>query len=243
MTENTAITLDRIHVSFAKNHVLNDLSLKIPKGSIQGIIGPSGTGKTTLIRVINGLKKAQKGSVKIFEQTLNSKSLSEIRPKIGYIPQETGLINIMTAEENVLMGGLSRVGNLRSIFKIFPKKEISRARELLDILGLSSKFESKVYQLSGGEKRRVAIARALMQDPKLLLADEILSDLDFLNSKFIMQKLEELNRQLALTIVMVEHNLCNAHEFSDQIAYLQNGKIKNFQKRDISHHKLCKLFQ
>jgi len=239
-----AIELDQIQANYGLDQILKDYSMRIPRGTIQGIIGPSGAGKTTVIKIINGLKKAQQGTVKIFNRELNKHSLQELRPQIGYIPQNMGLIHLLTAKENVIIGGLARIGTLRSIFKFFPKNEIEKADHLLEILGLTSKADIPVFKLSGGEKRRIAIARALMQEPKILLADEILSDLDFIRANFIMEKIKQLKDELSLTVVMVEHNLCNAREFSDQVAFLADGKIQNnLNKQELGEGSLCKLFQ
>lgn len=234
MQTTAAIELQKIHAYYGHHRVLEDLTLSIPKGIIQGIIGPSGSGKTTLIKIINGLVKSRKGRVKTFTK----------KPHIGYIPQHMGLVKILTARENVLMGSLARVGTLRSIFKLFPKKEIQEADHLLEILELKSKADTPVYKLSGGEKRRVAIARALMQKPKILLADEMLSDLDFVKAKFIMEKIKSLKKEFDLTVVIIEHNLCLAKEFCDKIAILKNGKItENINKKTLNQKNFCKLFR
>ena len=143
MAENNALELNGVSVSYGKTQILKDISLRIPKGIIHVIIGPSGAGKTTLIKVINGLVKPQKGTVKVLGHSLKKSTMVNLRSQIGYIPQNMGLVRILSARENVLMGGLKRVGTLRSIFNIFPKEEIEHADKLLGMLGLESKNQEK----------------------------------------------------------------------------------------------------
>lgn len=244
MAENNALELNGVSVSYGKTRILKDISLRIPKGIIHVIIGPSGAGKTTLIKVINGLVKPQKGTVKVLGHSLKKSTMVNLRSQIGYIPQNMGLVRILSARENVLMGGLKRVGTLRSIFNIFPKEEIEHADKLLGMLGLESKKNVKVYRLSGGEKRRVAIARALMQNPKILLADEFLSDIDFVKTELIMKKIKELKKKFDLTVIMVEHDICVAKEFGDKVAFMRNGKlIPELSAKELDSVNLCRMFE
>lgn len=238
------ILLNNIWVSYNGESVLKNISLSIPKRTIQIIIGPSGAGKTTLLKVINGLLLPKKGSIKILGQDISSgNNHGQLRRQIGYIPQNLGLVNSMTVRENVMMGALSRISTLKSLFKIFPEEEINLALHLIKVVGLSSKVDKKIFNLSGGEKRRVAIARAFMQKPKILLADEILSDLDFIKVKTITDKIRALKEEFGVTVVMVEHDLHIARNFGEKIMILREGEIKgNFLSEEINDKLLHEAF-
>ncbi|MBI3031882.1 ATP-binding cassette domain-containing protein [Candidatus Woesearchaeota archaeon] len=239
-----AVELQAVWASYSEDYTLKNLTLAIPEGIIQFIIGQNGAGKTTLIKVLNGLVKPQKGSVIILGKKREAyNSLADLRTNLGYIPQNLGLVKMMTARENVLMGCLPRINALHSFFKIFPKKEQEFANYLLATVGLTTKADAKVHCLSGGEKRRVAIARALMQKPKILLADEILSDLDFKIAQDIMEKLRKLKEEFKITLIMVEHDIVTVKKFGDKIALIKNGEIKlNTTVNNLNDNIIYKLF-
>jgi len=242
MTE--ALHVRNISVQIDRNTILSNVSLVIPAQTIKIIIGPSGAGKSTLLKVMNGIISPKTGSVIIHGKNIRSKSRLNIRKKIGYIPQHLGLIESYSVLENVLMGSLGRINTLRSIFKFFPKAETLAARSLVNSFGLGKKMYAKVFHLSGGEKRRVAIARAFMQRPQILLADEILSDLDFVNVSEITKQLIQLTKKYGTTIVMVEHDLHIAKTFGDSIAILRSGKIVgNFKREELTDTLLNKYFR
>ncbi len=244
MTKKSVIEISNITTAYGKNPVLKGVSLTVSKGTKHIIIGPNGSGKTTLIKVINGLIPKKTGRIKVLDKDLKKSTLTKVRPKIGYIPQNMGLINIYSALDNVILGALPKISTLKSIFKVFPKNQVEKAKKLLEFLGLKSKINKKVYQLSGGEKRRVAIARALMQNPEIILADEILSDLDFVNAELIMNKLKKLKEDHNLTILMVEHDLCIAKKFADKISVIQDGKIKKeISPKDLISKNVCNFFR
>ena len=192
-----AVTLDKVYASYSgkPGNTITNLSLTVPRGIIQFIIGPNGAGKTTLIKVLNGLVKPSKGKITILGKSIEDyKNQREFRIKLGYIPQNLGLVKMETVMDNVLMGALPRLSFFQSLFKLFPDNELEFAMHLLESLELQDKADKTVYCLSGGEKRRVAIARALMQKPEILLADEILSDLDFKIALDIMNKIKKLKK-------------------------------------------------
>lgn len=239
-----AVELQAIWASYTDDYALKNLTLAVPQGIVQFIIGPNGAGKSTLIKVLNGIVKPQKGSVVILGKKREAySSLADLRTNLGYIPQNLGLVKMMTAKENVLMGCLPRINALHSFFKLFPKEEQKLADYLLAMVGLKTKADAKVYCLSGGEKRRVAIARALMQKPKILLADEILSDLDFKIAQDIMEKLRTLKDEFNITLIMVEHDIVTVKKFGDKIALIKNGEIKlNTTINNLDDKMIYKLF-
>ena len=173
--------------------------------------------------------------------------------KIGYIPQSLGLVKNISVLENVLIGALPRIGRLNSLLKNFPKYEIEEAKKIIKLVGLKGKENRKTYTLSGGEKRRVAIARALMQKPVLLLADEIVSELDQVTAKEIMDLIADAQERLNLTAVMVHHDMKLALEYANRVAVIKEGqkileigidgeKIIDFQSGNISQQEIMELY-
>ena len=148
------------------------------------------------------------------------KKFKSLMHKNGYIPQNLGLIKNSTVLENILIGALPRVGGFNSFFKRFSDLEIDNAKKILKQVGLEGKAERKVYMLSGGEKRRVAIARALVQKPEIILADEIVSELDHVTAREIMDVLAEAQATMNLTAIMVHHDLQLALEYADRVAVI-----------------------
>ena len=162
------VQMNNVSASYdSKNYVLQNIRMSIQRGTNYAIVGQSGSGKSTLLKLINGMMNPSNGTVKVNYQTPNfhEKSFKKFIAKIGYIPQNLGLVKNTTVPENVMIGALPRLGSFKSFFKIFPDKEIADAYNILKMVGLDDKAERKTYMLSGGERRRVAIARALMQKP------------------------------------------------------------------------------
>ncbi len=199
---------------------LDDVSLKVNKGEIFGIIGLSGAGKSTLIRCINMLEKPSQGSIMVDGQditSLDKKDLSEARQKIGMIFQQFNLLSSRTVFDNVLFP-LEITG--------MPHREArKRVTELLDLVGLTDKSSVYPLQLSGGQKQRVGIARALANDPKLLLSDEATSALDPQTTRSILKLLKDINQQLNLTILLITHDMNVIKDVCDRVAVIDNSKI------------------
>ncbi len=240
----------------SKNYVLKGINLSIDKGTIYSIVGQSGSGKSTLLKLMNGLMTGSKGTIKIDYQTpnMNNKKFKSVMHKIGYIPQSLGLIKNISVLENTLIGSLPRLGKIQSFFKIFPEEEIQEAKKILKLVGLSGKEERKTYMLSGGEKRRVAIARALMQKPTILLADEIVSELDHVTAREIMNLIVDAQKRMNLTAIMVHHDMQLALEFANRVAVIKAGekileigvegdKIVDFQTGDLTTQEIMEMYQ
>ena len=152
--------------------ILKGISFKVEEDDFFAIIGPSGAGKSTLIRCINRLIEPTSGTIRLHGTDmlgLNTKELRLMRRHIGMIFQEFNLINRMSVMDNVLSGRLGYVGAIRSIFRNFTNRDIQRALELLERVGLQDHVDKRADELSGGQRQRVGIARALMQEPNLLL--------------------------------------------------------------------------
>ena len=239
----------------SKNFAVKGINLSIDKGTNYAIVGQSGSGKSTLLKLMNGMMTPSEGIIKIDYQTpnMNEKNFKEMMHKIGYIPQSLGLIKNITVLENTLIGALPRLKKFQSIFKIFPKEEIQEAKKILKLVGLSGKEERKAYMLSGGEKRRVAIARAFMQKPTILLADEIVSELDHVTAREIMNLIADAQKRMKLTAIMVHHDMQLALQYANRVAVIKDGekvleigvegdKIVDFQTGDLSSEEIMEMY-
>ena len=208
--------------------VLNDISLDIAARGITAIIGPSGTGKSTLIRCINRLVEPSAGAVVLDGEDLvrlPRKALRLARRRIGMVFQEYNLVERLTVMENVLSGRLGYVSAWRAWRRRFPPEDIARAFELLEVVGLSGFAQSRADSLSGGQRQRVGIARAVMQQPAVLLADEPTSSLDPKTSVEIMQLLTDIARDRTIPIVINMHDVELAKRFADRIVGMAGGRV------------------
>ncbi|MDL2206074.1 ATP-binding cassette domain-containing protein [Eubacteriales bacterium OttesenSCG-928-N13] len=199
---------------------LNRVDLTINKGDIHGIIGMSGAGKSTLIRCINRLDTPTEGRILIDDQdvlTLSGKELSALRKRVSMIFQQFNLL----MQKNV-----SR--NVRYPLEIagVPRAEANkRVKELLEIVGLTSKENAYPSQLSGGQKQRVAIARALASNPDVLLCDEATSALDPMTTQSILALLQDINQRMGITIVIITHEMAVIRQICDRVTIIDNGSI------------------
>ena len=223
------LSLKHLSKSYVRGKpVLNDISLDIAARGITAIIGPSGTGKSTLIRCINRLVEPSAGAVVLDGEDLvrlPRKALRLARRRIGMIFQEYNLVERLTVMENVLSGRLGYVSAWRAWRRRFPPEDIARAFELLEVVGLSGFAQSRADSLSGGQRQRVGIARAVMQQPAVLLADEPTSSLDPKTSVEIMQLLTDIARDRTIPIVINMHDVELAKRFADRIVGMAGGRV------------------
>jgi len=210
----------------SKNFALNGVNLSIDRGTNYAIVGQSGSGKSTLLKLMNGMMTPSKGTIKMDYQTpdMNNKTFKKMMHTIGYIPQSLGLVKNISVLDNILIGALPRLTTMQSILKQFPEHEIQEAKRILKLVGLSGKESRKAYMISGGEKRRVAIARALMQKPTILLADEIVSELDHVTAREIMDLILDAQKKMNLTAIMVHHDMKLALEYANRVAVMKEGE-------------------
>jgi len=219
------IEIKNLEKQYDKQEVIRDVSFHIEKGEIFGIVGRSGVGKSTLLRCINALEPFNKGDIiidGISIGSLDSDGVRRLRKKVSMIFQNFNLLNQKTALENVTLP--------MEIWGYDKKIIHSRAKELLDLVGLSNKYKSKPRSLSGGEKQRVAIARALALDPEYLLCDEATSALDPNTTKEILTLLRKINRELGLTLVVVTHQMEVVKEICQRVAVMESGKVSALGK-------------
>ena len=220
-----------------KHHTLKNIDLKIKRGASTALIGPSGSGKTTLFKIITRLLKPCSGSVCI----KGSSGVLE-KNKVGYIPQQLGLVRSRTTLENVLIGAHFRIGFMGTLLGVFPKIEVELALKYLKLVGIAHKTENKVYTLSGGERQRVAIARALMQEPEIILADEFVSNLDIVTAREIMDMMKKIKGK-DTTLIIATHDIDLARDYSETTVIMKDGaKIGEISSGDLDKDKVRDVF-
>ncbi|MDY2736191.1 methionine ABC transporter ATP-binding protein [Intestinibacter sp.] len=221
------IKIQNLNKYYGDTKVLKDVNMEISEGEIFGIIGHSGAGKSTLLRCINGLENYQEGSLTVQGKEvkdLNEKDIRELRKNLGMIFQHFSLLERRTVFENVALP--------LECFK-YSKAEIEKkVNNLLELVGLSDKKNVKPRNLSGGQKQRVAIARALALEPKVLLCDEATSALDPNTTKSILSLLEDINKKLNITIIVVTHQMEVIKQICTRVAVMEGGKVLEIEKTE-----------
>ncbi|MDO5633738.1 MAG: ATP-binding cassette domain-containing protein [Micrococcus sp.] len=200
---------------------VDDVSLHVTAGRIHGIIGFSGAGKSTLLRNINLLERPQHGSVRVNGTeltTLDPAHLRRARHQIGMVFQGFNLVNNLTAAQNVELA-------LRFAEVKDAGERRRRAREALEVVGLSERATAYPAQLSGGQKQRVAIARAISTRPTVLLCDEPTSALDPFTTASVLQHLADVNREFGITVVIVTHEMEVIRALTHDVSVMTRGKI------------------
>src|SRR5712691_7732610 len=208
--------------------VLKDVSLAVEGRGMTAIIGPSGTGKSTLIRCINRLVDPTAGEILFRGQDmarLKGRALRVARRRIGMVFQEYNLVERLSVIENLLCGRLGYVPVWRAWLRRFPAQDVDRAFHLLDAVGLGEFATQRADQLSGGQRQRVGIARALMQEPDLVLADEPTSSLDPKTSVEIMELIARRAGERDIPVIVNIHNVELARRYADRIVGMAKGEI------------------
>ncbi|WP_291690292.1 methionine ABC transporter ATP-binding protein [Bradyrhizobium sp.] len=199
---------------------LQDIDFAIPRGSITGVIGRSGAGKSSLVRLINGLEKPTAGRVVVDGRNISALSGRELRlaqRSIGMIFQHFNLLSSRTAADNIALP-LEIAG--------WSKTDVAvRVSELLELVGITDKFDRYPSELSGGQKQRVGIARALATRPDVLLSDEATSALDPQTTRSILDLLASINRELGVTIVLITHEMSVVRQLAREVVVIDAGHI------------------
>ena len=215
------ILIEKVNKIYSNGfHAVKNVDLEIKKGDIFGIIGLSGAGKSSLIRLINRLEEPTSGKVIIDGVDITSLSKTELlekRKKIGMIFQHFNLLSSRTVGENVAFA--------LEIAKWDKNKIQERVKDLLELVELSDKINYYPNQLSGGQKQRVAIARALANNPDILLSDEATSALDPKTTKSILELIKSIQKKLGLTVVMITHQMEVIKEICNKVAVMSGGQI------------------
>lgn len=219
--KKTIIEIKDLHKSYNDLRVLRGVDLEIQRGETITILGGSGTGKSVLLKLICGLEKPDRGSIKVDGKEitrLTEEQLVPIRRKIGMLFQGAALFDSLSAGENVAYP-------IREHFRL-PEEEIERiVKEKLRMVGLDGVEGKMPGELSGGMKKRVGLARAIAIDPEIILYDEPTTGLDPANTERINQLIRELQRILKVTSIVVTHDLASAYAVTDRIALLHEGRI------------------
>ncbi|MCL6581592.1 MAG: amino acid ABC transporter ATP-binding protein [Firmicutes bacterium] len=213
------LRIENIHKAYGKTQVLRGVSLDVYPGEVVVIIGPSGTGKSTLLRCVNQLTVPDQGRVWLegVELTAKGTDINKAREKIGMVFQDFNLFTHLTAVQNVMLA-LTKVKRMR------PEEARAKAMAELEKVGLADKADLYPAELSGGQKQRAAIARSLAMDPEVMLFDEPTSALD----PELIGEVLEVMRKLAeegMTMLVVSHEMGFAREVADRIVFLENGVI------------------
>ena len=223
-----ALTLTNISKIFDETRAVDNVSLKIEKGQFIGVIGRSGAGKSTMLRLINRLIDPTAGSV-TFQGTeitaLKGKQLRNWRRDCAMIFQQFNLVERLDVLTNVLIGRLAEHDFLSSMAMRFTDMERAMALQALDRLDLVPQALQRAGTLSGGQQQRVAIAKALVQKPKIMLADEPIASLDPANATLVMDSLRQINKEDGLTVLVNLHTLDTARAYCDRIIAMRNGRV------------------
>ena len=216
--------------------VLNQISLSVQRGEKIAILGPSGAGKTTLFRTINGFLPIVSGSISVDGvevSGLRGRKLRNLRSQIGLISQRHDLVDRLRVHQNVMAGALGRWTTVRALrFLLRPTPaELEEAKRALSRVALERKLRARTSDLSGGEHQRVAIARALVQQPLVLLADEPVASLDPILSGQILSLLCSLANENGFTLLCSLHQPDLAYEYFDRVIRIEAGKIASDEQR------------
>jgi polar amino acid transport system ATP-binding protein len=219
-TAGPMIELEGVRKSFGDNLVLDGIDLEVAAGEVLVIIGPSGSGKSTLLRCVNLLEPIQAGRI-LFEGaeiTGRGVDVTAVRQRIGIVFQQFNLFPHLTVMDNLTLAA-------RRIRKLPRGEAETRARELLEVVGLPEKAEQHPHQLSGGQQQRVAIARALMMSPTVMLFDEVTSALDPELVGEVLVVMRDLARGSGTTMLVVTHEMHFARDVGDRVVFMDGGKI------------------
>ena len=234
---NPVLDVRDLSKSYGENLVLHNISFTLHENEILGVIGPSGGGKTTLLKCLNLLEMFDSGSIEFHkrlrlsvgengvinasngsaEVPLTADSVNKIRQEVGFVFQSFNLWEEKTVVENLVLGPVVVLGQCR-------EQASKRAELLCQQFGLDKKLKSRIWQLSGGQRQRVAIMRALMMSPKIILLDEITSALDPVLTAEVLQAIRKLREQ-GLAMLLVTHHIEFASSLCDRMMFLSGGRI------------------
>lgn len=213
------LRLEDVHKWFGSLHVLKGISMTVSRGEVVVIIGRSGSGKSTILRCINGLEPIQQGRITVDGDVVDahSRQVRKIREEVGFVFQSFNLFPFYTALENVSLA-------LKIVKKVPPAQARSIAEEMLARVGLSDKLDAYPDRLSGGQQQRVAIARALAMSPKLMLFDEVTSALDPELVGEVLKVMQDL-AEAGMTMVVVTHEMGFARRVANRVLFIHQGEI------------------
>lgn len=220
------IIFEHVQKSYKEQLVLNDINFEIKSGEIFVLLGASGCGKTTCLKMINRLENTTGGRILFKGEDIRNKELIPYRRNIGYVLQNMGLFPHMTVKQNLSL--------LQEIEHI-PKEKIEKTnRELMEMIGLETEqyFDRFPYQLSGGQKQRIGVARAFALNPEIVLMDEPFSAVDPLVRVSLQDELLKIQKKMRKTIVFVTHDIGEAFRIGDRICLFHENSIEQCGKLD-----------
>ncbi|MBY6270346.1 ABC transporter ATP-binding protein [Parageobacillus thermoglucosidasius] len=212
MPEKPCICLKHVSKRFGKKTVVEDVSLDVHKGEIFGLLGPSGAGKTTIVKMIAGIDEATSGTIHVLNQKMPD---LQVMQRIGFMAQSDALYGELTALENMQF--------FASIYGLKGKKQKERIYDVMNLVNLTEHIKKPVHQYSGGMKRRLSLAIALLHEPEVLLLDEPTVGIDPVLRQAIWEELERI-RQNGTTIVVTTHVMDEA-EKCQRLAMIRNGRL------------------
>ena len=215
---NIVVSLQDVTKKFGSLTVLDGMSLDIYEHEVVVLCSPSGGGKSTLLRTINGLEKIDSGKIIYRGQEVTHRNIREIRKHIGMVFQQFNLFSNLTVKDNLLIAPIKTQKKNKD-------EMLQKAKEYLEVFGIADKLDAYPHQLSGGQKQRVAIVRALMLEPDLMLFDEPTSALDPEMIKEVLDAIRRLS-QIGMTMVIVTHEMGFAREVASRVCFLEGAKIR-----------------
>jgi phosphonate transport system ATP-binding protein len=213
---------------FGTNAAVDNINVSIPKGAFVGVIGRSGAGKSTFLRMINRLVDPSEGRIEfdgVEVTALRGRELRAWRQRCAMIFQQFNLVGRLDVLTNVLMGRLGHMPGWRAFLKQWQHDDKLVALAVLEQMDIAGLATQRAEQLSGGQQQRVAICRALVQEPQIILADEPIASLDPRNTKVVMDALLRINKDFGITVICNLHSLDIAHAYCDRLIGMAQGRV------------------
>ena len=219
MSREVIISFKDVSKSYDKNLILHNFNLQVKKGDFLTIIGTSGSGKTTALKLINGLLKADTGDVCIEGKNITSVDIISLRRNIGYVIQGVGLFPHMSVRKNIAY--VSNLSRKKDKLKID-----TTVNKLIKIVGMDKEMLDRYpSELSGGQKQRIGIARALSASPKILLMDEPFGAVDEITRKSLQEEILRIHKELGVTIIFITHDIKEALKLGSKVLIMDKGEI------------------
>jgi phosphonate transport system ATP-binding protein len=228
MTEVDVLEVRNVTRVFGNRTAVDNISFSVEGPQFVGIIGRSGAGKSTFLRMMNRLLSASSGEIHFEGRNILALGGAESRAwqsQCAMIFQQFNLVPRMDVASNVMHGKLNSRSTLATMFNLWSREDILQALDILDRLGIAEQAPKRAEALSGGQQQRVAIARALMQDPKIILADEPIASLDPMNAQLVMDTLKRINTEDGRMVIANLHTLDTARRYCDRVIGLRDGRL------------------
>jgi phosphonate transport system ATP-binding protein len=222
------LTVESLTKTFGQKNAVDNVSFHVDRSAMIGIIGRSGAGKSTFLRMMNGLNNVTSGAIRFEGNEVTALKGADLRAwqsRCAMIFQQFNLVPRMDVVSNVLHGTLNRRSTLATMFNLYPQSDIHKAIDILDRLGIADQAPKRAEDLSGGQQQRVAIARALMQDPQIILADEPIASLDPMNAQVVMGALRRIHEEDGRMVIANLHTLDTARRYCDRVIGMRDGRV------------------